>query len=810
MKEDGVQSLQGERSMLLGISKVIQKAKETLVKNATGFSERHLPPYIEELLILINFPPRLIQEIIRIRLSYAKNMKDPTQQGQFMADQMIAQFQILLRLAVTIKQHYIVIAQPEPGWDLPPCIDDNFDQVIVDALKFYFKMLNSKLSGNKNTFKEAEILEQEWDFSNEIGKHLEGGDVEVAEQFSSLTSKALSRLSMHFEKELHQRPKEPPSEMEKRYKQTLDSVRVRQRKLFRFSKLLRQRFENAAEYNIDMGEDQLRQLVDALIETGHLLVSQEGVLPNDIWLIASPALENRPRDIQSILGTCFHAEDVVEDPTNPYVLIIRPEHSIYWDGKRLEIDIREPAIDVKRGRLRLVADGSLARLGTAKAYFAQTVDQKNGLRLDTLIEQRANLPRVNAELTRIKKTTYKLSNTIIESVDNIRKQTEGLGCQDLIQTCFGFATEFGQRSLAYMDNNRRALNDLKLTHLALDWLSFICDDCIATDRKTFRWAVTALEFALARTRGSSLLTLTEQEYARLRSKVAGCMSLLISHFDIMGARSTLAAQAEKRRIDTMFGQYMTGEGNRTADDEEASAYVRAQWISRLAELEEERKVEEAKRQALGKVLEESNEADRSLTTLSSSATNVTMRWQQGQFVGGGTFGSVYAAMNLDSGYLMAVKEIRLQDPQLIPTIAQQIRDEMGVLEVLDHPNVVSYYGIEVHRDKVYIFMEYCSGGSLAGLLEHGRIEDETVIMVYALQMLEGLAYLHQSGIVHRDIKPESKLCSHSSSLPSTHRLQIFSWTTMVSSSTSTLALQRLSLVKAKLWPGTVLDPARRV
>jgi mitogen-activated protein kinase kinase kinase len=57
-------------------------------------------------------------------------------------------------------------------------------------------------------------------------------------------------------------------------------------------------------------------------------------------------------------------------------------------------------------------------------------------------------------------------------------------------------------------------------------------------------------------------------------------------------------------------------------------------------------------------------------------------------------------------------------------------------------------------------MEYCSGGSLATLLEHGRIEDETVIMVYGLQLLEGLAYLHQAGIVHRDIKPENILLDH--------------------------------------------------
>lgn len=751
-KDDGLKSLQGDHSMLLGVAEVIRKAKATLIQNAEAFAQRHLPPYIEELLTLINFPSRLIQEIIRMRLNYAKKMKDPTQLSAMTAAQVISQFQILLRLAVRIKQEYTDISQPEPGWDLPPCIDDNFDHVVLDALKFHFKMLNSKLMGNKNTFKEAEILEQEWEFSITIGRFLDGGDVEVAEQFSVLTAKALKRLTNHFERELQRKPEGNAVDIDKRYKQILDSVRVRQRKLFRFSRLLGQRFENATDFNISIGSSELQELCDTLMASGHFLVHAPSMEREGVFLVASPSLYHRPTEIRSILGTPFHSEEDVEDPSNPYIIVLRPDDYFYWDGKKLEMEMRPPSTDIKPGVLRLVADGSQARLINARIAFLQAI----GIQLDIVTELRANLPRVNSELSKIKTTAYKLSNTIMESVEIIRKQTRGLANQELIQTCFAFATEFGIRSLTYMDVNRRMMNNLKLTRLGLDWVSFICDDCMASDRKTFKWAVVALEFAMVMTRGPSILSITDDEFTRLRTKVAGCMSLLVSHFDIMGARSTLAAQAEKHRVEATAGQFRKMDIGTMKDDAEASNFVREQWLAQLAEIDEIRRQREAERQALGRVLESSNEADRSLTYLSSSATNVSLRWQQGQFIGGGTFGSVYAAINLDSGYLMAVKEIRLQDPQLIPTVVGQIREEQAVLEVLDHPNIVSYYGIEVHRDKVYIFMEYCSGGSLANLLEHGRIEDETVIQVYALQMLEGLAYLHSSGIAHRDIKPESR------------------------------------------------------
>lgn len=752
LKEDGLKSLQGDKSILIGVTEVIMKAKATLIDNSESFAKRHLPPYIEELLTLINFPSRLIEDIIKVRLQYTRKMKESAQQNAMMQEQMLSQFQILLKLAISIKQEYLTISQPEPGWDLPPCIDESFDQVVLDALRFYFKMLNWKLNGNKNTFKEAEVLEQEWEFSNEIGRHLQGGDTEVAEQFTALTHKAFHRLNQTFERDLQRKPNETAPEMTKRYKQNLDSVRVRQRMLQRFSKVLSDRFENATDFSIALKTKDLQDLYSRLIESGHFMVYTASIEHDGIFLIASPSLYNRPQDIVSILGTCYRSEEVEEDITNPYILILRPEVAIPWDGRQVDANIQEPSTDVKVGNLRLIADGSQARLANARVAFLESID----MHLDITVEQRSNLRKVNAKLTEIKKVVYKLSNLIMDSVEIVRKQTRGMECQELIQNCFVFATEFGQRTLLHMDRNRKQMNNIKLTKLALDWVSFICDDCVAADRKTFRWAVLALEFAMVMTQGQHILALGDGEYTRLRAKVGGCMSLLISHFDIMGARSTLAAQAEKQKLETLAGQFRKMDMSRMLDDEESAKLVQEEKVLQLTYLDDIRKEKEAERQALGRVLEESSEADRSLTYLSSSASNVNMRWQQGNFVGGGTFGSVYAAINLDSGHLMAVKEIRLQDPTLIPTIAGQIRDEMSVLEVLDHPNVVSYHGIEVHRDKVYIFMEFCSGGSLANLLEHGRIEDEQVIMVYALQLLEGLAYLHESHIVHRDIKPESK------------------------------------------------------
>ena len=78
-----------------------------------------------------------------------------------------------------------------------------------------------------------------------------------------------------------------------------------------------------------------------------------------------------------------------------------------------------------------------------------------------------------------------------------------------------------------------------------------------------------------------------------------------------------------------------------------------------------------------------------------SNRRVNFKWQRGIKIGEGQFGKVYTAVNTDSGQMMAVKEIRFQpnDHQTIKDVAEEIK----IFEELNHPGLVKYHGVEVHR-----------------------------------------------------------------------------------------------------------------
>lgn len=556
----------------------------------------------------------------------------------------------------------------------------------------------------------------------------------------------------------------------------------------------------------------LEQFIAALVATDHVLVYTQTYEEDGTYIIASGALRDRPEAIHRILLESFHVNEIINDEDLPlpivdnvaeyadseedeaeYLLLLSPRNLFIWNGLVLMLELPRIELDMRDNRARLVADGTMRRLAFAKQQFGDIFipadEDEEPLEViltppPCMVEQQAHIPAVNRELRKISRATNKLAESIVDSVHHVRNSLRNaVRYQELLENWYLFASEHGQHAQKHMERSTMTKFHRSLIRLAISWVSFICDDCDPTDRKTFKWAVNALEFTLHRTRRSNILQMSSDQFEMLRQKVASCMTLLISHFDILGARSTLEARKEKERQEELFRE----QASIAADDDPllqrsqspfnddylitsnayayTDAHVRVLWertAKALEALEKEREQMGSEKRLIGRVLDDEKLEDRSLVFLASSSSNISIRWQQRRFIGAGAFGSVYLAVNLDSGSLMAVKEIKFQELSGLPNLYSQIRDELSIMEMLHHPNVVEYYGIEVHRDKVYIFEEYCQGGSLAALLEHGRIEDESIIQLYTMQMLEGLTYLHSKGIVHRDIKPDSVSFHHDS------------------------------------------------
>ncbi|OVA06674.1 Protein kinase domain [Macleaya cordata] len=134
----------------------------------------------------------------------------------------------------------------------------------------------------------------------------------------------------------------------------------------------------------------------------------------------------------------------------------------------------------------------------------------------------------------------------------------------------------------------------------------------------------------------------------------------------------------------------------------------------------------------------------------------SIRWRKGELIGCGAFGRVYMGMNLDSGELLAVKQVLIAVNNASKEKAQahirELEEEVKLLKNLSHPNIVRYLGTVREEDTLNILLEFVPGGSISSLLGKFGSFPEAVIRMYTKQLLLGLEYLHRNGIMHRDIK----------------------------------------------------------
>ncbi|XP_027344311.1 mitogen-activated protein kinase kinase kinase 18-like [Abrus precatorius] len=129
-----------------------------------------------------------------------------------------------------------------------------------------------------------------------------------------------------------------------------------------------------------------------------------------------------------------------------------------------------------------------------------------------------------------------------------------------------------------------------------------------------------------------------------------------------------------------------------------------------------------------------------------------MEWTRGTIIGHGSSATVYIATSSHSSTVSAVKSAELSLSH-----SEQLQREQRILSSLFSPHIVSYKGCSITKENrtlwFNLFMEYMPFGNLSQVTRrHGGRLDEPAIAHYTQQVLQGMEYLHENGIVHCDIK----------------------------------------------------------
>ncbi|KAF9544717.1 ATP binding [Mortierella hygrophila] len=132
-------------------------------------------------------------------------------------------------------------------------------------------------------------------------------------------------------------------------------------------------------------------------------------------------------------------------------------------------------------------------------------------------------------------------------------------------------------------------------------------------------------------------------------------------------------------------------------------------------------------------------------------------WIRGKFIGAGSFARVSLGWHRQHGTFMAVKQVEMsvsnsqkEDKQKM--LVEALEREIDLLKQLHHERIVQYIGSDIEKGHINIFLEYVPGGSIATLLANYGPFSEVLVRSFVKQILEGLDYLHECDIIHRDIK----------------------------------------------------------
>lgn len=167
------------------IGPVIERARESHLNFQEEGKLIGLPVYVEGLEKLMKFPIKLIQEIVSLRLVYAKRMTNPT---TMLVDQIIEDLSLYMNTALLVKERNLEYTRPVSDIDWITYTPDSlFDKTVLDCVVFFFELSSSKFTDNSfaqahRGFNEIDNFLDQYRFLEQVGRFVKGGETVVAIQ----------------------------------------------------------------------------------------------------------------------------------------------------------------------------------------------------------------------------------------------------------------------------------------------------------------------------------------------------------------------------------------------------------------------------------------------------------------------------------------------------------------------------------------------------------------------------------------------------------------------------------------------------
>lgn len=139
------------------------------------------------------------------------------------------------------------------------------------------------------------------------------------------------------------------------------------------------------------------------------------------------------------------------------------------------------------------------------------------------------------------------------------------------------------------------------------------------------------------------------------------------------------------------------------------------------------------------------------------------RYEVGRTIGEGTFAKVKFARNLETGESVAMKVLE-KSTILKHKMVNQIKREISIMKIVRHPNIVRLHEVLSSKSKIYIILEFITGGELFDKIVHQGKLRESESRRYFQQLIDAVDYCHSKGVYHRDLKPENLLLNSQGNL----------------------------------------------